>query len=279
MKKVTIGLPVYNAEAFIGDCMRSILNQTYKDFILIIVNDGSSDKSMEIVKSFSDDRIKVIDDGENKGLPYRLNQISNITDTKYLARMDADDIMHYDRLEVQLNLLEDNNHIDVLGASAYSIDDKNVIQGLKSSDNNELVKVTSFIHPTIIGKTEWFKNNNYDEKAIRIEDAELWDRTKVSSTFYQINTPLLFYREFGGEYYKRYKKAINSFFYVSYKFLSNNNYSLSVKYFLKGLLIFPLKVTIYYIFAVCKLEDALISKRYNDVVDIHVNKDLKSSIS
>ena len=78
MIKVTIAIPVYNSELYLKEAIQSVLNQTFKSFKLIILNDGSTDSSMEIAKSFLDSRIQIIDDGKNKGLQYRLNQIIEI---------------------------------------------------------------------------------------------------------------------------------------------------------------------------------------------------------
>ena len=108
---VSIGLPVYNAEKFLRDAIVSILNQSYVHFELIIMDDGSTDKSIDIVNSFNDKRIVVYRDGVNKGLPARLNEISTLAKGRYLARMDADDIMHPERIEKQLKILEKTQKI------------------------------------------------------------------------------------------------------------------------------------------------------------------------
>lgn len=214
MALLTIGLPVFNSEFTIFSCIKSILNQTFEDFVLIIVNDGSTDSTMDIINSFQDSRIVIVNDGINRGLPYRLNQISQMTKTEYLARMDSDDIMHYDRLNEQIKIMESNSYIDVLGTSSYSIDSNTNILGIKGSSDGNLVRTDSFIHPTIIGKTTWFLDNPYLEDANRIEDCELWFRTCRNSNFYCINLPLLYYREINKDISRNYSKGIVSMLYV-----------------------------------------------------------------
>ena len=260
MDIVTIGLPVYNAQLFIKDAIQSILNQTYSNFKLLIIDDGSTDDSIEIIKSFKDNRIELIVDNQNFGLPFRLNQMAQLSKTKYLARMDADDIMHPERIEVQLKILENNSKIDVLGTNVLSIDEYNKIQGIRYNNySSQLLDCQSFVHPTIIAKTEWFINNPYDEKAIRVEDAELWERTKHTSIFKMCTLPLLFYREFGSMYYKKYFKGIPSMLYLVRKRKSFRQIGLTIKYVFVGL--------IYYAYHIFGKENVLIERRNHKFFD------------
>ena len=211
---VCIGLSFFNAEKFLDIDIGSILNQTYTNWKLFLLDDGSTDGSLEIALSYATDRrIRVISDGENKGLIYRLNQLVSMCDTKYFARMDADDIMHPDRLKKQITLLECRQEIDVVGSWAYSIDVNNIIHGiLRTKENpNSILDVFShkcFIHPSITGKTSWFRSNRYSQSYIRIEDQELWSRTIKRSVFFNMTEPLLFYREVGVPYLKKYLQSM-----------------------------------------------------------------------
>lgn len=193
--KITIAISVFNGAPYLTDCIRSVINQTYKDWSLLLINDGSTDDSLSIMNEFAqlDKRIKVVNDGLNMGLVYRLNQSTSMSQTKYYARMDADDIMYYTRLESQFKYLEQHPEIDVLGTSIMTIDENNNIVGSGLSHG----KVEGFIHPTVLGKTEWFISNPYQSWAIRAEDKELWLRAREYSNFYSLPQPLLFYREFG----------------------------------------------------------------------------------
>ena len=221
---ISIGISIYNAEKYLVDAINSVLEQTYENWELVLIDDGSKDKSLEIAKGFAqkDNRIKVFSDSKNKGLGARLNELAALSNGEYIARMDADDIMHPKRLETQLQILKDNPNIDVLGTNAYVIDENDLVFGMRYRQQSGLIKVEHFIHPTIMGKKQWFLDNPYDEKAIRIEDAELWYRTKQFSNFMMTNEPLLFYREFGNNYYKKYFQANGSAMHILDKYPEDN---------------------------------------------------------
>lgn len=256
--QVTIGLSVYNAADYIKDCIKSILNQSYKSFELIIVDDGSTDNSMEIVKGFNDKRIKVFSDGLNKGLAKRLNQIAKLATTPYLARMDTDDIMHSERIKKQMMFLENNPDIDVLGTNVYSIDNNNMVKGIRVSTEENMgildFNFNHYVHPSVMAKTKWFLDNPYDEKVGRSQDYELWYRTKDISNLKIYSEPLLFYRDYGGSYYKKYFKGIKSSFYFAHKWKS---FKLFIKAILKVFKSFG-----YYFFHLFGQEDILIKNRY-----------------
>lgn len=182
---VTIAIPVYNGESYLRDAIQSVVNQTFQDWELYLVNDGSTDGSLAIMQEYAlrDIRIKVIDDGQNKGLVTRLNQSIEIAVGKYYARMDADDIMYITRIEEQVKFLESHPDVDVLGTSIMIIDNNNNIMGSGMCSG----RVNSFIHPTVMGKLEWFRANPYCEWALRAEDMELWSRTASKSKFWALN--------------------------------------------------------------------------------------------
>ena len=259
---ISIGIPIYNAEAYLADAIRSVLAQTYPYWELILIDDGSNDGSLEIAKRFEqdDNRVKVFSDGKNKGLGARLNELAALSKGEYIARMDADDIMHPNRLETQLQILKDNPNIDVLGTNAYVIDENNLVFGIRYKNQFGLSKVEHFIHPTIMGKKQWFLDNPYDEKAIRIEDAELWYRTKQFSNFMMTNEPLLFYREFGNNYYKKYFQANGSAMHILNKYPEDKfwkNFFLSNK----------VKGSMYKILNVIGKEQILIERRNEEVFE------------
>jgi glycosyltransferase involved in cell wall biosynthesis len=254
---ITIAIPFYNAEVYLDLAIQSVFNQTYQDWKLLLVDDGSTDNSLKIALKYqSDSRVIIYSDGENKNLGYRLNQIPLLTDTKYLARMDADDIMHPEKIEKQIKMLETYSEIDVLGTNAYSINEYNNVNGIRLGFNKDeiLRKVNGFIHPTIVAKTEWFINNPYDIKAVRIEDAELWFRTSNKYNFQILVEPLLFYREFGINYYKKYINGCGSITYA----LVKHNYNLK---FLKKTLKYYISGLIYLLFNLFGKEGFLIKKR------------------
>lgn len=263
---ITIGIPFYNAQEYLSLAIDSVSSQTFTTWELILMDDGSADGSLEIAKIYArkDDRIRVISDGRNKGLAARLNELVGLAQGDYIARMDADDIMHPKRIERQLQILKSNPHIDVLGTNAYVIDENNLVFGQRFAKNDGLQKVDHFIHPTVVGKKQWFIDNPYDEKAIRIEDAELWYRTKSFSNFMITNEPLLFYREFGNNYYKKYFQANGSAMHILNKYPEDKfwkNFFLSNK----------VKGSIYKILNVIGKEQVLIDRRNEKIFEKKIN--------
>lgn len=219
---VTIGLPFYNAEKYLALAIESVLQQTYTNWELLLLDDGSTDNSLSIAESYAqkDSRIRVLSDSKNRKSGYRHNQAAQLTKTKYLAKMDADDIMHPNRIARQVEILETHSEIDVLGTNAYIINDDNKVIGTRYPIDSEerLERVKDFMQPTIMAKTEWFLTNPYDIEAIRLEDAELWYRTHSKYHFVRLNEPLLFYREVGNNYYKKYFLAQQSKAYIFSKY-------------------------------------------------------------
>ena len=253
---VTISIPIYNAENYLRDTIQSVINQTYKDWILYLMNDGSTDGTLFIMEEFAlkDSRIRIIDDGKNMGLIARLNQSIQMTDTKYYARMDADDIMYITRIEEQVKYLESHPDIDVLGSSIMTIDKDNNIVGSGMSTG----KVNGFVHPTVMGKTSWFKANPYCDWAVRAEDFELWSRTSTKSNFWALDKPLLFYREFGVPTTKKYIQSQKTLLKI---YAHYNSYKKPFFGFIKNSLITILKIIAYQLFDLFGRTDILVQKR------------------
>jgi len=197
---VTIGIPFYNNETTLRNAIQSVINQTFQDWLLILMNDGSTDQSLEIAKQFESKKVIVFDDGENRGLISRLNQLIDMCESPFFVRMDSDDIMVPERLEKQISLLVRDTEVDLTGSSAYIIDEKNRITGIrmtsfKSVSLDNILKKGLFIHPTVTGRTKWFKKYKYKHEFDRAEDLELWCRSCKTSNFVTIEEPLLFYRD------------------------------------------------------------------------------------
>ncbi len=114
-------MAAYNAEKFVKTAVQSILNQTYTNFEFIIINDGSDDKTAEIIKSFSDKRIIFIDNAKNSGLITALNSGIEIAKGEYIARMDADDESLSERLRLQIEFMQKQQNIGVLGTATFAI--------------------------------------------------------------------------------------------------------------------------------------------------------------
>lgn len=253
---VTIAIPVYNGESYLRDAIQSVVNQTFQDWELYLVNDGSTDGSLAIMQEYAlrDIRIKVIDDGQNKGLVTRLNQSIEIAVGKYYARMDADDIMYITRIEEQVKFLESHPDVDVLGTSIMIIDNDNNIMGSGMCGG----RVNSFIHPTVMGKLEWFKANPYYNWALRAEDMELWSRTASKSNFWALDKPLLFYREFGLPVTKKYIQTQKTLLKIYFCY---RKYGKSCFWFMKNSVCTITKIIAYMIFGLFGRTDILIRKR------------------
>lgn len=209
LARVTVGISYYNPGRFLRPAIQSVFAQSLQDWQLVLVNDGSTDDSPAFVRSISDSRVLSLDDGCQRGLPARLNQIAAVADSPFLARMDADDIMHPMRLERQLAFMQENSDVDVVGSYAYSIDVNNRPIGLLGDrpmprSPYEVFVRGCFVHPSVLGRTAWFRSYLYSELYPRAEDAELWARTVDSSTFRCIPEPLLFYRDIGVSQLKKY---------------------------------------------------------------------------
>lgn len=225
---VTIGMPVFNTDRYIAFAIKSILKQTHSNFELIIIDDGSTDNTKEIITSFKDPRIKFFHFEKNLGIASRLNEIIAMAKGKYFARMDADDIMFPNRLAVQVQFLEQHPEFDVIGSTAVVINEKNEVIGLREikekSTFKDAVQRSIFIHPSIIGHINWFKNNLYDINLSGAEDYELFLRTFLNASFMNLQDPLLFYRDIAGNdlspYIFRQKMVTKSL--IKHKTLINN---------------------------------------------------------
>lgn len=119
---VSVIMPAYNAEKYIGEAIESIIKQSYTSWELIVIDDCSTDSTNLIVNKFSDARIHVYKNCENKGIAYTTNRAIQLSKGKYLALLDDDDISMLDRLEKQVKVLEENSNIDVLGGRTIYID-------------------------------------------------------------------------------------------------------------------------------------------------------------
>ncbi len=183
---ITIAIPIYNAEKYVANAIQSVLNQEHKNFELILINDGSTDNSMAIARSITDSRIRIIDDGVNKGLSERLNQIAKLARYDLIARMDADDIIPADRITRQIKFLSENPSLDLVSMGLGYIDDKGVNDTFNPSNDIEftLDKMLNgkhgICHPTLLVRKSWYQRNIYDPRMKRIEDSELWLRAYLA---------------------------------------------------------------------------------------------------
>lgn len=198
LPKVTILMPVYNGETYLKQAIESILNQTFKDFEFLIINDGSTDKSVEIIESYHNPRIRLIHNKKNLGVVASLNKGIELTQGEYIARMDCDDISLPQRFEKQVIFMENHPEIGVCGTAFKIIDQKgNLISLNKFPVGPWLIKwllhfFCPLAHPTVIMRTSLVKRaGGYNIRAIHCEDYDLWIRLSSITELTNLNNILL----------------------------------------------------------------------------------------
>jgi glycosyltransferase involved in cell wall biosynthesis len=195
---VSVIMPVFNTEEYLEDAIKSILNQTFSNFEFIIIDDASTDKSLQIIESFTDSRIVVITKNKNTGYTKSLNLGLNLAQGKYIARMDSDDISLPKRFQLQIDLMEKNPEIILCGTSFKLMNSSKVINHPNGHSEIvlKLLEGTAFGHPTVMIRNEILKNNNivYNHEYEPAEDYFMW--TQLVKFGYVENIPevLLLYR-------------------------------------------------------------------------------------
>lgn len=193
---VSVVMSAYNESKYIQEAIDSILQQTYKNIELIIIDDASTDNTVEIIEKNTDKRIVLLKNKENKRLAYNLNLGIQQAHGKYIARMDADDICMPDRLKKQVNFLESHMDIDIVGGAAQEFGDANTL--LTYPETHEEIKVmllfeNAMCHPAIM-----FRNKPdvfcYDVTCKASQDYELWSRLIWKVKFANITDVVVKYR-------------------------------------------------------------------------------------
>ena len=195
--QISVLMPAYNAALYLAEAIESILNQTFGDFELIILDDGSTDGSEAVVKGFTDSRIIYHKNEKNLGLANNLNVGLRMARGKYIARMDGDDISLPDRFQTQIDFLESHPDIDLCSCGLQMFGKEDTIW-IREADP-EAVKITMMfyspvLHATSVWRRESFEKHNlyYDQDAFPAEDYDLWSR----AVFYckLVNIPQVLYR-------------------------------------------------------------------------------------
>ena len=197
---VSVIMPVYNGAMYLNEAITSILDQTYTNFEFIIINDGSTDDSEEIILSFDDSRIIYIKNPENYKLIKTLNIGFSLAKAKYIARMDADDISHPDRLQKQVQFLDENQEYGLIGTGVNLLHGANKSQLLYHTDHASLKFALAFycpfIHPCVMIRKSIVENMEvvFDERFVHAEDYELWTRLAFKTKMANLPECLLDYR-------------------------------------------------------------------------------------
>lgn len=200
--RISVIMGAYNAQEYIAQAIESILNQTYTDYEFIIINDGSTDDTPNIICRYakSDPRIIFIDNKENQGLIAVLNQGLDMARGEFIARMDADDISLPQRFEKQVAYLDANPDVGVLGTLIHGF-------GLLDAPGVQIPVVTVFdllkqnyiAHPSVMLRKALLDKYNlrYNPEYIHCEDMELWSHLIFKTKFHNIMQVLLMYRVTG----------------------------------------------------------------------------------
>ncbi len=201
-KFVSVLMPVYNSENYVARAIISVLEQTYRNFEFIIINDNSTDKTIEILKSFTDPRIKLRTLDKKVGITKALNLGIKLASGEYIIRMDSDDICLKDRFSNQVHFMTSNPGIAVSSGRAI------IMQGNKIT--NKIISIpkthqgcmkflvsgrSCFIHPaTIINRVVLSEKNLYNSEYPFAQDYKLWTRLSQNYTFGNISKVLIYYR-------------------------------------------------------------------------------------
>ena len=192
---LSVLMPVFNSEQFVAEAIESILNQTFKDFEFLILDDASTDRSFEIIKDFEnkDSRIKVYQNEKNLGVVESRNKLINLSKGKYIAWLDSDDIALPNRFEKQIKFLEDHPEIGMTGAYPIIIDEngKKIRKWWFETDPQKL-KIELFFHSpflssSIVIRKSALPQNYYDSRFPVAEDFDLY--SKIAEGFDIANIP------------------------------------------------------------------------------------------
>ncbi len=200
--KVSVLMPVYNGEHYLNQAVDSILHQSFTDFEFLIINDGSTDRTVDILHSYRDPRIRILHNDRNLGLIETLNKGLAFARGVFIARMDCDDISLPERLAEQVTVMESTPEIGVCGTWARLIDERGEFAGiLKMPAGRELQSLywrpSPFIHPTCMIRASLVKEEHYNPQFKHAEDYELWMRLSRKTGFYNIPRYLFLYRVHG----------------------------------------------------------------------------------
>ena len=199
--RLSIVMAMRNAEATIAQTLESLLGQSFTDWELILLDDGSQDASVALARGYADARIQIFADHRSRGLAARLNEAVALSRGALIARMDADDIAYPERLARQVAYLDAHPEVDLLGTGAIVFDNAGEVVGaLPMVTEHQAITARPWAgfylpHPTWMGRRYWFVKYGYDERALKSQDYELLLRSHRTSRFACLPEILLGYRQ------------------------------------------------------------------------------------
>lgn len=199
--KITVAMPVFNGGKHLRLAVLSIVGQTFRDWELLLIDDGSTDNALQGLVDINDCRIRILRDGQNKGLSARLNEAIDLARGEYFARMDHDDVSYPERFEHQIALLESNPELDVVAVRSITIsDDGELVGNLPGPLTHREICARPWQgfylpHPTWMGRIAWFRAHRYASPGPYFcEDQELLLRSYAKSRFAAVDKLLFAYR-------------------------------------------------------------------------------------
>lgn len=197
--EVSVLLPVRNGERFIEESVRSVLSQTLKNFELLVVDDGSQDRTIELLESFGDPRLTIIKNTGQPGLVGALNTGISFAEGDFIARIDHDDIALPTRLEVQANILRRKRNVGLVGSWVETFGASTKLVKLPETSHHirwSLFSENPMAHPSVMFRTNWNhgRKGYYDERFSLAEDYEMWTRLLAQWDGINIPVPLTQYR-------------------------------------------------------------------------------------
>ncbi len=232
---VSVIMPVYNSQNYLTDAIESVLNQTYKNFEFIIIDDYSTDRSWEIIKKYSDNdkRIKKFRNKKNLGIAKTRNKGFKLVkkNSKYYAIFDSDDILTPNRIEEQVKFLEKNENYALIGSHIIIIDNDGKEIGIRRYKTNNLdIKKRMFFYNPIAQSAVMIRASvleevgYYDENYSGCEDYDLWLRVAEKYKIANINKPLVKYRISPTQFKTtRLKETLRMTINIQKKWLSKKN--------------------------------------------------------
>ncbi|WP_195939330.1 glycosyltransferase family 2 protein [Romboutsia sp. 1001713B170131_170501_G6] len=197
---VSVFIAAYNAEKYICECIESVINQTYENLEILIIDDGSTDNTCNKINLYNDTRIRLVKNMVNMGLPYTRNRALDIFKGDYLAILDSDDISAKDRIEKQVKYLEENRNIDIV-TSDYTVFNGNISKRIRINKGPENIKASLIFGCTLCNSTSMIRrsslkkfNLRYNDSCFVAQDYELWSQFSKKGSIFNIPETLLNYR-------------------------------------------------------------------------------------
>jgi glycosyltransferase involved in cell wall biosynthesis len=197
---VTISSAFYNTGPAILDMVKSVFAQTFTDWELLLINDGSTDDSLAIVESVDDPRVRIYSNDRNRGRSFSLNRITELARGKYIARMDSDDLCSPTRIEKQVRLLESDPRLDAVSAGVIYLDKQdNPIGDMVTPTRHDEIcrtpwRTIHMVHGALMAKKEYYRKTPYREDIRIAVDFNMFVRSHRFSTFSNVPEPLYYYR-------------------------------------------------------------------------------------